>query len=100
MSDESNLPILYDFWAPWCGPCRALAPTVDQLEKRFAGRLRIQKVNVDEHPADAEQFDIRSIPTLVLSQNDQEHLRVVGAKSFAALEKEIGGALDKISPLS
>lgn len=90
----TNLPTLYDFWAPWCGPCRAMAPSVEEIEKKYAGKLKVQRVNVDDHPAEAEAFNIRSIPTLVLSNGNQEVLRIVGARPLSTLEKELSVALD------
>lgn len=100
IEDSTSLPILYDFWAPWCGPCRAMAPAVEEIEKKYEGRLKVQKVNVDDHPGEAEQFGIRSIPTLILTRQNHEVLRIVGGRSQAVLEKEIGGVLDKSTNLT
>jgi thioredoxin 1 len=63
---QSQVPVLVDFWAEWCAPCRMIAPTVEQVASDYSGRVTVGKLNVDEHPGIAEQFGIRSIPTLLL----------------------------------
>lgn len=70
--------VLIDFWADWCGPCRALAPTVEELAGEYAGRVLVGKLNVDENPGTAERFQVCSIPTVVLIKNGNEVDRVVG----------------------
>ncbi|MEM3576940.1 MAG: thioredoxin [Candidatus Bathyarchaeia archaeon] len=75
---SKNALALIDFWAPWCGPCRALAPTIDELCKEYAGKIFIGKLNVDENPQTAERFQVFSIPTLVLMKNGKEVDRIVG----------------------
>jgi thioredoxin 2 len=77
--ERSPLPVLVDAWAPWCGPCRMVGPVIDQLAKEMAGRIRVAKLNVDENPATASRFDLRSIPTLLLFENGREIDRMVGA---------------------
>jgi thioredoxin 1 len=76
---RSKLPVLVDFWAPWCGPCRMIAPAVEQVAQTYAGRARVVKVNIDENPMLARQFQVMSIPTLMVFKNGQPVKRQVGA---------------------
>jgi thioredoxin 2 len=81
--------VLIDLWAPWCAPCRMVAPVLERLAGRYAGRVKVVKVNVDENPATAARYDARSIPTLVLVRGGQPVGRVVGAQPEGALAREI-----------
>lgn len=83
--DASPLPVLVDFWAPWCGPCRAMGPVLDQLATETAGRLKIAKLNVDENPEAAARFGVRAIPALVLLDGGKPLEEMRGAMSKAAL---------------
>ncbi len=77
----SDVPVLVDFWAEWCGPCRMIAPVLDQISEEYDGRLQIMKLNVDEAQQTAFQYNVRSIPTLILFKNGQVEMQVVGAQS-------------------
>jgi thioredoxin 2 len=81
----SSLPVLLDLWAPWCGPCRVVAPGVEQAARELAGRLKVVKVNVDEAPGVAESFGVRGIPTLLVLRQGREVARQVGAVPPPAL---------------
>lgn len=86
---ESPVPVLVDFWAPWCGPCRMVAPVLEQLAVEYGERLRIVKVNVDESPQLAQRWGVSSIPTLVAFSGGQQADRVVGALPKAALTQRL-----------
>jgi len=93
---SKTLPILYDFWASWCGPCKVIAPYVETLAKTFEGQLVLQKVNVDEDPDLAIRFEVRSVPTLVLVDGEKELVRTVGGMPLAVLELKIKTALEEL----
>jgi thioredoxin 1 len=90
---ESDTPVLVDFWAPWCGPCRMVAPVVEEIAKERGEDLKVVKLNIDENQATAMQFNVMSIPTLILFRHGQPAKTVIGAYPKKRLEAELEPAL-------
>jgi thioredoxin 1 len=93
---KSDRPVLVDFWAVWCQPCRALAPTIEAVAEKYASNAHVVKLNVDDNPSVSQRYGIKGIPTLILFKNGKEEERVVGATSEQAisrmLDKHVGAA--------
>ena len=87
------IPVLVDAWAPWCGPCRMIAPVIDELAGEMAGRVRVAKLNVDENPRTAARFNLRSIPTLLVMKGGREIDRIVGAQPKAEIARRLERAV-------
>src|SRR2546426_12095457 len=93
---KSDRPVLVDFWAIWCQPCRALAPTIEAVAEKYSGTATVVKLNVDDNPSVSQRYGIKGIPTLILFKNGREEERVVGATSKESIsrliDKHLGGA--------
>jgi thioredoxin 1 len=90
---KSNVPVLVDFWASWCAPCKAVSPLLDAIAEEYDGKIRVGKVNVDDNPATPSKYGVRGIPTIILFKDGKEMDRVVGAVPKAQLEDLIKKAL-------
>jgi thioredoxin 2 len=91
--EQCPLPVLVDFWAPWCGPCRDVAPAIEEIAREKAGRLKVVKLNVDENPATASRFHIEGIPAMVLLRGPLFVDQVEGARPKADLERWLDGRI-------
>lgn len=90
---KAEQPVLVDFWAPWCAPCRMVAPIVEELAISHEAKIKVCKLNVDENPAAAQNLGIRAIPTLILFKDGQPAARMVGVRPKEEIEKEIEAAI-------
>ncbi len=90
---ESSMPVLVDFWAPWCGPCKMIAPVLDELAKEYEGKIKIVKLNVDDNQGTATEFGIKGIPTLILFKDGKVLEQTIGAQSKELLKKMVEKSL-------
>ena len=90
---QSDTPVLIDFWAPWCGPCRAIGPVVEDLAREYAGKLKVVKMNVDDNPRTPQQYGVRAIPNLLLIQGGQVKEQLIGAHTKAKLVSAISNVV-------
>lgn len=91
--ERSPLPVLLDLWAPWCGPCRMMAPILEELAEEMSGRVRVAKLNVDENPATAARFNAQSIPTLITFIEGREIDRMIGVQPKSEIARRLARVL-------
>lgn len=89
---KSDLPVLVDFWAPWCGPCKAMNPILEELENEYAGKVKLVKMNVDENGTVPGNFNVMSIPTFIIFKDGEIFSQFIGARSKADVQKELDRA--------
>lgn len=89
---QSDIPVLVDFWAPWCGPCRAIAPVIEELNTEYAGKVKMAKCNVDDNPKTPSRYGIRAIPTLIIFKGGNVSEQITGAVA----KSQIAAAIDKV----
>jgi thioredoxin 1 len=95
---QSPVPVVVDFWAPWCGPCKMIAPLLDEIAKESGGRFRVAKVNIDDDPALQQRFAIRGVPTLLFFSGGQRRDQIVGVEAKKAIVEKLENLLSKETP--
>jgi len=90
---KSPTPVLVDFWAPWCGPCRAIAPVVEELAREYDGKLKVVKLNVDDNPQTPSRYGVRGIPNLIVFAGGQVKEQIIGAVPKSELVRKIGNVV-------
>jgi thioredoxin len=94
--NDSPVPVLVDFWAAWCGPCKMMEPVLKQVAEKYAGKLKIIKINVDQNPAVSNRYGIQSIPTMMMFYQGKQIMELKGAMPFAQLQQQIDLRLERI----
>lgn len=94
---KSNLPVMVDFWAEWCGPCRAMTPIVESVAQKFAGKAKIVKINVDDNQSVTQRFGIKGIPTMIVFKDGKEAERIVGATNENSVSRIIEEQLNTVT---
>ena len=94
---QSQVPVMVDFWAPWCGPCRMVAPTLEKLAGEYADKILVAKVNTDDNPLYAMQYGVQGIPTLLFVRDGKEVDRIVGAAPYPAIRQRLEAVLSKVT---
>jgi thioredoxin 1 len=90
---DSAIPVLVDFWAPWCGPCKMIAPVLDEIANEYDGKVKVVKINIDENQTTPSTYGVRSIPTLILFKDGQEVEKIIGAQSKQNLKQMVDKSL-------
>ena len=90
---DSAIPVLVDFWAPWCGPCKMIAPVLEEIASEYDAKIKVVKINIDENQTTPSNFGVRSIPTLILFKDGQEVEKIIGAQSKENLKQMIDKSL-------
>ena len=90
---DSQIPVLVDFWAPWCGPCKMIAPVLEEISKEYEGKVKVVKLNIDENQSTATDYGVRSIPTLILFKEGKEFEKMIGVQSKENLKQIVDKSL-------
>jgi len=97
---QNKLPVVVDFWAPWCGPCKMVAPSLEKLAQEYGGKLIVAKVNTDDNPDYAMRYGVRGIPTMLFVKDGEEFDRIVGAAPYPMIKQKIDVMLKAVNSIS